>query len=83
MYQVVLLLVQQRIQGRRDYHEFLGYTYIVGVDQTVLYGSTEHLLFLIPAAILFFILGSYSTNCFSDPALPYSTIKFSCPLFKV
>ena len=61
IYQIVLLLVQRRIQRRQDYWYFLGYTYVVGVDQTVLYGSTEHLLFIIPAAILSFILGILPT----------------------
>ena len=46
-------VLQWKIQGRQDYHYFLGYTYVLGVDQTVLYGSTEHLLFVIPAAIIF------------------------------
>ena len=59
MYQLVQLVVVREIQSRQDYYYFLGYTYVVGADQTVLYGSTEHLLFIIPAAILFFILVSY------------------------
>jgi hypothetical protein len=63
MYQLVLLLVQRRIQGMRmqDYPHSLGYTYVAGVDQTVLYGSTEHLLFAIPATFLSFILGILPT----------------------
>jgi hypothetical protein len=57
MYQVVLLSVQRRIENQQffeaDYFtNFIGYKYVVGVDQSVIYGSTEHLLFVIPAAIL-------------------------------
>ena len=60
VYQVVLLLVQRETENRQfeedDY--FLDYVYIVGIDQTVIYGSTEHLLFAIPAAILSFVLST-------------------------
>ena len=81
MYQVVLLLVQRRIQSRRDYHEFLGYTYVVGIDQTVLYGTTEHLLFLIPAAILFFILGILPTVfLILYPIRPFRILFSKCRL---
>ena len=65
MYQGVLLLIQRNIENKQvvdeNYNYFLGYTYVVGVDQTVLYGSTEHLLFVIPAAILLFILCTLPT----------------------
>ena len=81
MYQVVLLLVQRRIQGRRDYQEFLGYTHVAGVDQTVLYGSTEHLLFVIPAAILFFILGILPTAfLILYPIRPFRILFSKCRL---
>ena len=81
MYQIVLLLVQRRIQGRRDYHEFLGYTYVAGVDQTVLYGSTEHLLFVIPAAILSFILCILPTAfLILYPIRPFRVLFSKCRL---
>ena len=60
MYQVVLLLVQRRIENQQFqdnyYTMFLGYTYVVGVDRSITYGSTEHLLFAVPAAVLSFSL---------------------------
>ena len=80
IYQVVLVLVQRRIQGRQSYH-ILGYTYVAGVDQTVLYGSTEHLLFLIPAAILFFILGILPTVfLILYPIRPFRILFSKCRL---
>ena len=81
IYQVALLLIQRRIQGRQDYHEFLGYTYVVGVDQTVLYGSTEHFLFVIPAAILSFILGLLPTAfLILYPIRPFRILFSKCRL---
>ena len=60
LYQVVLLLVQRRIENQQfedNYNTyFLGYTYVVGIDQGVTYGSTEHLIFVIPAVVLCFVL---------------------------
>ena len=79
-YQVILVLVQRRIQSRRDYH-ILGYTYVAGVDQTVLYGSTEHLLFVIPAAILSFILGILPTAfLILYPIRPFRVLFSKCRL---
>ena len=58
MYQLVLLLVQRKIENKdyENFNNFLGFTYVVGVDQSVIYGSKEHLFFIIPAVIIFFIL---------------------------
>jgi hypothetical protein len=81
MYQVLLLLILRKIEGRRDYHQFLGYTYVVGVDQTVLYGSTEHLLFVIPAVTLFFILGILPTLfLILYPIRPFRVLFSKCRL---
>ena len=80
IYQVVLLLMQRRIQGMQDYH-ILGYIFVVGVDQTVLYGSTEHLLFVIPAAILSFILGILPTAfLILYPIRPFRVLISKCRL---
>ena len=61
VYQVVLLLVQQMTENQQfekdDYFTYLlGYVYVVGIDESVIYGSHEHLLFAVPAAILSFAL---------------------------
>ena len=61
VYQVVLLLVQRRTENQQfekdDYFTYLlGYVYVVGIDESVIYGSHEHLLFAVPAAILSFAL---------------------------
>ena len=81
IYQVVLLLVLRKIEGRRDYWHFMGYTYVVGVDQSVLYGSTEHLLFVIPAAILCFILGVLPTAfLILYPIRPFRVLFSKCRL---
>ena len=60
LYQVVLLMVQRRIENQQFEDNFdtsfLGYTYIVGVDRSVVYGSSEHLLFVMPAVFLSFSL---------------------------
>ena len=73
--------MRRKIQSRQDYHKFLGYTYVVGVDQTVLYGSTEHLLFVIPAAILFFILGILPTAfLILYPIRPFRILFSKCRL---
>ena len=56
MYQAVLFLVPRKIESRKGYCHFLGYTYVVGIDQTIIYRSTEHLLFAVPAAILCLVL---------------------------
>ena len=81
MYQMVLLLIQRKIESRQDYYYFLGYTYVVGIDQTVLYGSTEHLLFVIPAAILFFILGVLPTVfLILYPIRPFRVLFSKCRL---
>jgi hypothetical protein len=81
MYQSVLLLVHRRIEGSRDYQHSLGFTYVVGVDQTVLYGSTEHLLFAIPATILFFILGILPTLfLILYPIRPFRVLFSKCRL---
>ena len=59
IYQVVLLLIQRRIKRQKIYDNrydyFLGFTHVVGVDQTVLYGNIEHLFFVIPAVVLCFV----------------------------
>ena len=57
-YQVLLLLVKRRIENRQIHYfgKFSGYIPVVGIDQSVIYGSTEHLLFAVPAAILSFAL---------------------------
>jgi hypothetical protein len=78
---MLLLFIQQRIQGRQDYWYFLGYTYVVGIDQTVLYGSTEHLLFAIPATFLFFILGILPTFfLILYPIRPFRVLFSKCRL---
>jgi hypothetical protein len=69
------------MEGRQDYHYFLGYTYVVGIDQTVLYGSTEHLLFAIPATFLFFILGILPTIfLILYPIRPFRVLFSKCRL---
>ena len=81
MYQLVQLVVVREIQSRQDYDYFLGYTYVVGADQTILYGSTEHLLFIIPAAILFFILGVLPTVfLILYPIRPFRILFSKCRL---
>jgi hypothetical protein len=81
MYQSVLLLIHRRIEGSRDYHHSLGYTYVAGVDQTFLYGSTEHLLFAIPATFLFFILGVLPTFfLILYPIRPFRVLFSKCRL---
>ena len=81
IYQFVLLLIQRRIQGRQNYWYFLGYTYVVGVDETVLYGSTEHLLFVIPATILSFIVGILPTAfLILYPIRPFRVLFSKCRL---
>jgi hypothetical protein len=65
----------------QDYHHSLGYTYVAGVDQTVLYGSTEHLLFAIPATFLFFILGILPTFfLILYPIRPFRVLFSKCRL---
>ena len=81
MYQIVQLIVVREIQSRQDYDYFLGYTHIAGADQTVLYGSTEHLLFIIPAAILFFSLGVLPTVfLILYPIRPFRILFSKCRL---
>ena len=51
------------------------------VDQTVLYGSTEHLLFVIPAVILSFIFGILPTALLIlYPIQPFRVLFSKCRL---
>ena len=62
MYQTVLLLVsrkQKAIQYDHGSLNYLRFMFVVGADESVVYGSTEHLVFLIPLALfccVFFVL---------------------------
>ena len=69
LYQTVLLLVgrkMKRIQYNDGNFIDLDYELVVGVDQSVLFGSTEHLVFLIPSLILLimFILPTFFLICY-------------------
>jgi hypothetical protein len=79
MYQVALLLVNRRTEDH-NFIDFLGYISVVAIDHSVIYGSTEHLLFAVPAAILSFTLSLLYT-CYLSNSLSNSTV--SSPLFKV
>ena len=57
VYQMVLFLVQHRIVNQKfEEDDYYTYVFVLGVDQNVIYGSHEHLLFAVPAAILSFAL---------------------------
>ena len=82
IYQAVLLLVQHKIESRQDNnYYFLGYTYVVGVDQTVIYGSTEHLLFAVPAVILCFVFSALPAIFLTlYPLRPFRVLFSKCRL---
>ena len=86
VYQAVLLLVQRKVKHQKfdadnHYDYFLGFSLVVGVDQTVVYGSTEHLFFLIPAGILLFVLGLLPTIfLILYPLRPFRVLFSKCRL---
>ena len=58
MYLSVLLLSNQTVLEMQYYHGSLNnsrYMFVVGADQRVVYGSTEHLFFLIPLVVFLFV----------------------------
>ena len=58
MYLTVLLLVYHKLKVMQYDHgnlNYLRYIFFVGADQSVVYGSTEHLLFLVPLALFCFV----------------------------
>ena len=58
MDRILLLIKYQRIENRAYYNDsnFLGYTQVVNIDQNMVYRSSEHLKFVIPAVLLCCVL---------------------------
>ena len=82
-YQVLLLLVKRRIENRQIHYfgKFSGYIPVVGIDQSVIYGSTEHLLFAVPAAILSFALSLLPATFLTlYPIRPFRVLFSKCRL---
>lgn len=74
-YQFALLLVSKklkRIQYNQGDFEYLKYELVVGVDYSVIYGSTEHLVFLIPSAIFTLV---FSLPCFLVLFYPFKVFR--------
>ena len=56
LYQTIFLLVGQRIYNYTESGQFINIHHQLMIDQTVAYVSKDHLLFLIPALMIFVIL---------------------------
>ena len=56
MYQTLLFLTAQRIFNYTETGKFINVQHRIVIDLTTTYGSTDHLIVLAPAVMIFFIL---------------------------